>query len=338
MTSLSVPQDDQASTRAGTLVPTTGWVRIGLLAVAFVALFRVVFFQAFGIKFEDGFELVGYAWTNGDWSHAFIVPLISLFFIYQHRDQLARIQPKTNWFGLVILIAGIVFYGLGIYPIRNGMVMGYSMILALGGLVLLMTGWQMSRILWFPVAYLVFAVRVSDKIWEALSFKLQWIAAQCATVVISILGIPMGLEAEVTGTQITLVKDFKVIEPPLTVAEACSGIRSLMMFIALGVAVAFLARRPWWARLLLVLLTIPVAIAANVLRVTALGLIYPYNPEWTRGDAHTFIGLIILLIVALAMFIGIGWLLDWIAPERDDQSDQPDDKNSSTPNQPEPAP
>ncbi len=300
MTTIGATRDDPAALRPdGPLIRPEIWVRIGLIALAFGVLFYDILYR-----------LVRFAWDEADWSHAFVVPLISLYFVYQQRHRLRGMTARTSWFGLVVLLAGIGFYCMGIYPIRNDMVKGYAMILALGGLVLYMTGWQMARILWFPVAYLVFAVKVSDKIWGLLAFHLQGIAAKCATVALNVVGLLIDLEAHVSGHHITLWKDGVELEPPLTVAEACSGLSSLMMFIALGVAIAYLARRPWWARLILVVSTVPVAIAANVMRVTTLGLIYPYNRELTRGDAHQMIGLIMLVAVAAVMFLVIGWVMD----------------------------
>jgi exosortase len=324
MTTISLSKRDGAAAHDASdqLLSPAGWVQVGLLGLLFVILFRDIIWR-----------LAGFAWEDGDWSHAFIVPLIGIYFIYQHRDRLARMEARPAWFGLFVMLAGIVGYFLGIHPISNDMVKGYSMILALGGLVLLMTGWRMMSLLWFPVAYLVFAVKVSDRLWDYMAFKLQMIAAQCAWVLLNIVGVVMDLEADVTGNNITLIYQGSMIDPPLTVAEACSGLRSLMMFIALGVAVAFLTPRPWWARLTLVVLTIPVAVAANVLRVTTLGLIYPFKPELTRGDAHTFIGLVLLLIVALGLFMGIGWLLDQFSEpsgEQDGARPTAESRESST--------
>ncbi len=285
------------------------WARIVLLGGAFVFLFWDIIYRLFL-----------FAWEDGDWSHAFILPLISGYFIYQNRARLMQMKASTAWFGFVVMLAGIVLYLLGINPIRNDMIQGYAMILALGGLVLFVTGWRMAVVLWFPVAYLALGVKVSPSIWEAMAFKLQGIAALCSTVAINLIGLVIGLEADVQGFHITLWKDGVKLEPPLTVAEACSGLRSLMTFIALGVAVAYLAKRPWWVRIIMIGCTVPVAILANVARVTALGLIYPYNPEATRGDAHILLGFALLFAVALTMFLLIGWVLDKLVVETDDQT------------------
>ncbi len=289
------------------LLPPERWVRIVVLGGIFVAVFWAFFRRMTLIALD-----------NPDWSHALVVPVISLFFIYQNADRLKRMQARTNWFGLVMLLAGYGIFIVGIVtPYKHIVVRGYGMILALGGLVLFMTGAQMAKVLWFPVAYLVFAVRLPDQYWDQLAFNLQWIAAQCATVFIQILGMPLGIEADVTGQTIKLYKDSVPLDTPLHVAGACSGLRMLMGFIALGVAVAYLAQRPWWHRLIMVLMTIPIAIFVNVCRVTALGLIHPYNPNMSSGDFHTFVGML-MFIPGLGLFLLLGWVLDKLSAKHTD--------------------
>ncbi len=372
----------------GPLIRPAGWVQIGVIGLLFVALFRDMLYRALGVTLAGG-ELVtkGYAWNDGNWSHALVVPLISLYFLFQHRDELRQalanpsrreiktenvalalliglafagaavlIAPMTvaegvrmpvtqrgliglvagaagavlflpvrkpirgllgDHVGEIMLILGIVGYILGIYPIRNDMAKGYSMILALGGLVWFMCGAKVARIAWFPVFYLVFAIKLSDRLWEMVAFELQGIAAVTSSVAINLLGLPIGLEADVTGHTIQLIQRGQVLGSGLNVEEACSGLRMLMTFIALGFAVAYLADRPWWARLTIVLMTVPIAILVNVGRVTTLGMVYPFNPELAKGEAHIFIGLLMLL-PALGLFMLLGWILNKLIVPEDD--------------------
>jgi len=304
------------------LIPPHGWVQIGVLGILFVTLFWDILYRAYGFSLAEGFHGRGYAWTDGNWSHAFVVPLISLYFLYQHREALKKARKHASWFGLALMIVGIGFYALSMGPraFNNVMFRGYSMILTLGGLVWFMGGGQVARIAWFPVFYLVFAIKISDRLWEAVAFQLQGIAAKIATVSISIFGIVNGLEADLEGNTITLYHHLEHIGE-LNVAEACSGLRMLMTFIALGFAVAYLAKRPWWIRLTLVALTIPIAIVINAGRVTVLGFIYPYNKEMATGEFHIFVGML-MLIPALGLFMFVGWALDWLfVPDADARRD-----------------
>jgi len=320
MSTISVSQTRTAAEiDDGPLIQPHTWVQIAVLGGLFIALFSNMLYRAYGISIggEDVFALRGYAWTDGDWSHALVVPLISLYFLYQHREQLRRATVRRSGYGLALMIAGIVFYVLGIHPIRNDMVKGYSMIMALGGLVWFMGGWGVARVALFPVAYLVFAIKLSDMVWTRIAYQLQDIAAKCSAVAINLLGFPLGIEADLYGNSIDLWHAGQSI-PGLNVAEACSGLRMLMTFIALGVAVAYLAERPWWARLVLVLLTVPVAILVNVGRVTAMGLLAPYAPDAIKGDTHVLIGLLMLIPAGL-LFLGIGWVLNQLVIVEEDE-------------------
>lgn len=295
----------EASLAEQPLIAPHVWARIALIAAVFIPL-----------HWDIIWRLIRFAATDGDWSHAFVVPLVSIFFIHQHRDELKRIQPRTCWWGLVIAYLGLAGYLLSIYPIRNDMLKGYSMIVELFGLVMLLTGPAMMKLLWFPILYLALGVKIGAKIWTFVAEKLQYIAARSATVLLNLFGI----DATVHGTTIDLWKEggFTVRDKigSLNVAEACSGLRMLMAFIAIGVAVAYLVQRPWWARLALVLLTVPIAVFVNVCRVTVLGLLHLIDPGYTQGDFHIFVGML-MLVPALALFMLVGWLLDKIIEPAD---------------------
>lgn len=273
------------------------WVWIALLAGAFIALHWSIITRTYRIAVSQ--------W-GGDWSHALAIPFISIYYIYTKRDELAALPRSTCWPGLLLLFAGIFSFAFWIAPGRNDMFQGYSMIVALFGVTLFVLGPAMMRVLWFPILFLVFAVKVSDRLWENIAAKLQLLAAHSATVVLNILGI----HAEVHGSTIDIYRDLELLGK-LNVAEACSGLRMLMAFVALGVAVAFIFDREWWQRLVMVLFTVPIAIAVNVGRVTVMGVLYVVNPELSAGDFHKFVGLL-MLFPALALFLLLGWVLDQI--------------------------
>ncbi|MEX0776314.1 MAG: exosortase/archaeosortase family protein [Phycisphaeraceae bacterium] len=212
--------------------------------------------------------------------------------------------------GLLFMVAGLMSYGWWLGPGRNDMLQGYSMVLCLFGLVLFLMGPAPMQVLWFPIVYLVLGVRIAPRWWEALAGQLQFVAARGASVVINLFRLVMDIEATVRGSTIEIIYDGRKIEP-LNVAEACAGLRMLMAFIALGVAMAYLARRPWWQRAAMVLLSVPIAIAVNVGRVATLGLLAPFYPDLVHGDFHIFIGML-MLIPAAGMFWLLGYILDHI--------------------------
>lgn len=119
----------------------------------------------------------------------------------------------------------------------------------------------------------------------------QW----AATVASSLLNLVPHLEATANGVVIDVFYKGKSLEPALDVAEACSGMRLLMAFLALGVAMAYLHKRPLWQRLVLVASTVPIAILCNIIRVTITGFIYILiNPGYAQGVYHDLLGMAML--------------------------------------------
>jgi len=249
------------------------------------------------------------AYHDPNWQHAMIVPLISCYFIFQHRDRLVATTRRISPRGLMLLFLGIFSYIWWIYPGQNDMLQGYSMILVLFSLVWFVLGSSMLRYLWFPILYLVFAVKVSDRLWNLIAWKLQDIAAIASAFLLKILGMFLDMDVVLAGNTIELWSGGERLDP-LNVAEACSGLRMLMAFVALGVAMAFLSNRAWWQRLVMVAMAVPVAVFVNVGRVTVIGALYAkVDPRVAAGDLHVFIGML-MLIPAAGIFWMLGWILD----------------------------
>lgn len=280
------------------LISAEGWIWCCGLGVLFVFLFRSFLWRMYRIATGE--------W-GGDWSHALIVPVISSYFIFQNRHRLVGASLRAYWPGLVILFAGLFSFAWCIYPVRNDMLQGYSMIMSLFGLVLFLMGPGRMQMLWFPICYLALGVKISDRIWEQIAWKLQLVAAQSAALVMQF----MQVDASVQGStiELTFQRDGQWVIEPINVAEACSGLRMLMAFVALGAAVAYLVERAWWKRIVLLVLAVPIAVVINIGRVTVVGLLSIVNPELSQGDFHVFVGML-MLIPAAGLFMLVGWVLD----------------------------
>lgn len=285
--------DQDAETLSWSLVPVHAWLQLTVLATLFVA-----------VHWNWLNNMAAVARKSPDWSHAFLVPLFSLYFIHQQRDRILDTQARTCWIGLGIFLVGLFAHFVSIFPLRSRMFQGYAMIVELLGLTLLLLGPQLLRILLFPICYLAFGVQFSSKIWNFIAWRLQTFAAHSAATILNVVGI----EADVRGSTIELWRGMDYLGA-LNVAEACSGLRMLIAFVALGVAVIYLVHRPWWARATMLLLAIPIAVAVNVIRVTVTGLLHLVNPELSAGDFHLLIGMVMIL-PAVMLFLLVGWLLD----------------------------
>lgn len=240
-----------------------------------------------------------------DWSHAYLVPLISVYMVYQRRRELAQLAARTYWPGVVPLLTGVACYFFFTLTAAPGvhLFQGLSLVLVVTGIVLTLFGAGMFTHLAFPCAYLSFAVTVPEMVMNYITFKLQVIATQGAHVVLLMLG----LTVDRAGNTLTILTSGGE-EIPLNVAEACSGMRMVVAFLALGVAVAYVSCPRWWQRTALILLATPVALLTNVVRVASLGLASVVNPGFAEGEAHTLIG-VLWLIPGFLLYMLIAWAL-----------------------------
>jgi len=277
---------------------------IGILAVTLIGLYWLWVNRQFGLN--------GYSATFfEDWGHAFAVPVISGIYIWVNRAKIRWDRACLYWPGVAVLLVGVLSYAFFLLNIAlaNHMLQGFSMILAISGLVLLLGGPHLFRQLLFPIAFLGFAVTISEMIMNQITEKLQDMAAVGSEVLLRIL------QFDVTrlGNQLT-VYNASGVGFPLEVAEACSGMRMVVAFVALAVAVGFFSCSQWWHRVAVVLLAVPVAVFMNIVRVAALAAITLVNPDFSVGGAHTLIGTL-LLVPAFLLFMFCVWLLKRITPD-----------------------
>lgn len=228
---------------------------------------------------------------------------------------LGLLALALDW-GLGALLGGLLLAAYGIWPGQNDYLKDMGMILTLFGVVLALTGWAVMRIVWFPIVYLVCAIPWPGLVYTKIAIPLQDVAARAAVVVLNIAQV----DSQVEGTRIVIERASGAARV-LNVAEACAGMRSLMTFIALGAALAFLSiSRPLWQKLIIVASAVPIAILCNVMRVSTVGLLDVYvTEEATQGQAHAFVGLL-LLIPAFFLLLGVGWVLDRVFVEVPEES------------------
>ena len=251
---------------------------------------------------------------QADWGHTLVIPLIAGYFVYLKRDRLAATPFKTTWIALVPIMFGTAWYvftWLGPPALRHHNLQGAGLTITLFGLVLLFVGFRAMVVLWFPLLYMcVFSQQISDKLMTYVTYPLQDITARGAHVCLNLIWI----DTDRAGNILTVWDDG--VARPLNIAEACSGMRMLMAFLALGVAMAYTGFKHLWQQVTLVLLAIPTAIFVNVLRVVTLAILSLYDTDFAAGDFHTFIGLLWLL-PAFLMYLGLMWILRHLVVEQE---------------------
>jgi exosortase len=224
---------------------------------------------------------------------------------------LGVLVAALDW-GIALLLFGLLVFEYGIYPGRNDWTSDMGMVIALFGAVLLMCGWRVMRIAWFPIVFLICALPWPPLVYSKVAMPLQELAAKVAVGMLNLFSI----DAVQGGTKIFMPRP-PLPDRVLNVAEACAGMRSLMTFISVGAAVGFLSNRPLWQRILLTVSAIPIAIFCNVMRVAGQGFLDRWSEKYSEGFAHQFVGLV-MLMPAFFLILGVGWLLDQIFVEEDD--------------------
>lgn len=274
------------------------WFPAALLGLLLAAYFFVFLRKAAEI-----------GWTEpADWGHILAIAPVTAWWISTLRPALMAQPAKPDWRGFPLLLIGLFAYAAALFPIRNGMLEGAAFVATLVGLAWLLLGTRQLRLLLPPLVFLLFTIRVSDRLWELATARLQDFAASGAAHVLKVCTLAVDFDVNIEGNIIRLFHHGEV--HPLNVAEACSGIRSLMAFLALGYLLAWMPQgKLFWQRVGLSLLAAPVAIVVNIGRVTALGLLTLVNPKLAQGDFHILVGLL-MLAPAAGMLLGCGWIMD----------------------------
>jgi exosortase len=234
------------------------------------------------ITFIPVYPSLVWTWLNhSDNSHGILVPLVSAYFIWQKRDKFKLVKISNSNWGAIILIISMGLYLLsyagGIAVVSRSMIV-FSLI----GLVMFTLGEHFLKALSFPLFFLIFMVPVPDSILGLVAFPLQLFATKVSTFFIQSFSIPAYREGNM----------LYFAQTQLEVAEACSGIRSLMSFGMLSFIFAYMMDKIWWKRILLVLSTIPLALFANIVRVTGTGILaHFYGSKAALGFLHEFSGL-----------------------------------------------
>jgi exosortase len=255
-------------------------------------------------------------WREPNWSHSFLIPIFSLLLLYMRRSELAAVGRRTCSWGLAMVIAGTVFQVLSIFPGQNWWLYELNMIVVLLGLVLYLGGPQVFRLTWLPIAYLAFAMPMPDSLYGSIALPLQNFAAKSSCLLLRAFGAQ--IENAASSLTVTSVTG---LQYKLGVVEACSGVRSLMAYLALCVAWAYLEDRPLWQRAVLVLSAVPIAILCNVLRVATTCEMYVLDkPALGQDFMHTFTGLLVM-IPALGMLWLVSKLLRSLFVEEDEGED-----------------
>ncbi len=268
---------------------TEGLIQLSLLGAALGTLYYSV--------------LTGLArqwWEDPNYSHGFLVPVFCVWLIWKRNDQLQWLPSASNWSGLFVTLAGLGILAIGVLGAEN-FLSRVSLLIVLAGLVIQFWGWSFFRVLLFPWTVLFFMIPLPVLIFNEISLPLQFLASRLGSALLTFVGIPVQREGNVIQMS-TLTLD---------VAEACSGLRFLISLISFAIVYGYLKEPSFVRRIWIVVAAIPVAIAANSVRIMGSGIIGEYwSPEMAEGFFHTFSGLVVFtmsLLMLVLLQAAFGW-------------------------------
>ncbi len=232
-------------------------------------------------------------WRDPNFSHGFFVPAFSFYLLWLKRETLRRTPCLPSWYGIPILVCGLVLLIIGNLGAEL-FLSRFSLLVVIAGLVVCFLGWSVQKTILFPWLFLLLMIPIPAIIFNQVTFPLQLLASKLASGLLPLLGVPVLREGNI----------IQIPAMPLEVAEACSGIRSLLSLATLTIIYGYLMESKMAIRVILVLASIPIAVAANSLRIVGTGLMVQYwNPDKAEGFFHLFSGWLIFIVSLVLLFL-----------------------------------
>jgi exosortase len=253
------------------------------------------------IYFQVIIEMIAQWWDDSNYSHGFLIPIVSGYLIWQKKEILEKMLHKKSNLGLLTIFIGAIIYIIGTAA-AEFFTVRFSFVIIILGTILFYYGKEFIKEIWFPIFFLLFMIPIPYVIYYSVTFPMQLFSSQIASGLLQLVGMPV-------------LRQGNVINLPnysLEVVEACSGIRSLMTLSALGAAMAYMTQKTISGGTFLFLLSFPIAIGANVFRIviTALGA-YFISAKLAEGFLHEISGLVVFLVGFISLGVA-GTIINWI--------------------------
>ncbi len=255
------------------------------------AALAIALFYLFHLGIANLFDRWG---NQKELSHSYFIPLITLYMMWDRKDAIVQSMGPAHWSGFIFLALSVFTVFLSkttaIFLLEH-----MAIVVAMFGVSLLVGGISLTRLILFPLAYLVFMIPPPYWVITVTSWQFQVWSSELGVMMIRWFDVPVGLSGNV----------IELGNITLQVVEACSGLRYLFPFLSLGALAAYFYRGPIWARGLVLLSTIPITIVMNSFRIAVTGILSDsFGPEHTEGFLHAFEGWVVfLLCIALLLLV-----------------------------------
>jgi exosortase len=233
-------------------------------------------------------------WRSDDnYSHGFLVPLLAAYFVWERRGALLSTAQRPTIAGVAVVAVSLLVFLAGTFAAELFLTR-VSLIGVLAGLVLFLWGPRHLRALTFPLAFLLLMVPLPAIVFNQIAFPLQLVASRAGELVIATAGVPV-------------LREGNLLQLPtrtLEVAEACSGIRSLVSLLMLAILLGYFTERATSRRVVIALAAVPLAIVANAIRVAGTGLASEWiSPAAADGFFHSFSGWVVFLVACAGLMV-----------------------------------
>jgi colanic acid biosynthesis glycosyl transferase WcaI len=258
-----------------------------LLAVAAMAVVLV---------FQGTFSYLYGQWQRGEYSHGFLIPLVSAYLLWRQRARFAQLSWRTSWSGVALALTGLAIYFLGALTSITTL-NAYALVIVIASCVLGIMGWEAFKVALVPVALLFLMNPIPQFFYNNLSLELQLLSSQLGVAFMRLFGVSVFLEGNVIE-----LGNYKL-------QSVDGGLRYLLPLMTLGVISAYLFRGKTWMRWCLFLSTIPITVLMNGFRVGVIGvLVDRFGSAQAEGFLPWFEGWAIF-IACLLLLLAEAWAL-----------------------------
>ncbi len=239
------------------------------------------------------YELVLTWYGDPNYSHGFLVPIISGYLIWKKRQELSEIEKSTQNSGLILIVVGILLFILG-NAASEYFTVRFSLVVILFGLVFYYYGNGIIRRTWFEIIFLIFMIPIPYVIYFSATFPMQLLASKVTVFLLDGLGMSVIRQGNI----------IHLADQSLEVAEACSGLRSLISLLALGAIYSYLTQKRFTGKIILFLSTIPITMVGNIFRVFLTSIIvYTSEIDITAEPTHSIMGASVFAVAFTLLLI-----------------------------------
>lgn len=254
----------------------------------------------FGLLMAWSLSNIWIRWNNpnGYYQHGpliFPISVVTAFLIIRKHGLTLSSTRTSRFWGLAMVLGALMIHLVCMFA-RVTFVSGFMIIPLYAGSMLYLGGWPMLRTLWFPVVFLSFMIPLPDITIYNINFHLKLFAADTSTALVNLAGIPVFGK----GSEIFLTGDKR-----LMVDDMCGGLRSLISLMAFATLFSYACRVRGYKRWALFFSAVPIAVAANIVRITVLIVVANfYGTKLTSpgGWVHDSMGLVVFVVAFCLMF------------------------------------